>query len=83
MCQSREITLTLNLLKEMYTISFFQLFIPKVMMMYVITVIGGLFYVTQFPEKIFPGTIIIMLPSIKGTHTPYTHENQLLLLRVK
>ena len=27
----------------------------KILVMYFITVIGGLFYVSQFPEKMFPG----------------------------
>ena len=33
----------------------FQFFIPKIIVMYVITLIGGFFYVSQFPEKIIPG----------------------------
>ena len=28
---------------------------PKITVMYIITVIGGFFYVSRFPEKILPG----------------------------
>ena len=42
---------------------FLQLFISKIFVMYVITVIGGLFYVSQFPEKMFPGILGMVLLS--------------------
>ena len=32
-----------------------QFFMPKILVMYVITIIGGFFYVSQFPEKMLPG----------------------------
>ena len=34
---------------------FLQLFMPKVLVMYVLVLLGGLFYISQFPEKLFPG----------------------------
>ena len=32
-----------------------QFFMPKIIVMYVITIIGGFFYASQFPEKVIPG----------------------------
>ena len=40
---------------------FLQLFMPKVLVMYVLVLLGGLFYISQFPEKLFPGECRVMV----------------------
>ena len=37
---------------------FLQFFMPKIIVMYIITFIGGFFYVSKFPEKILPGELM-------------------------
>ncbi len=45
----------------------FQLFMSKVFVMYIITIIGGLFYASQFPEKMFPGIIMLCSMHCNGS----------------
>ena len=35
---------------------------PKIVVMYVITITGGTFYLSKFPENFFPGKIIALVP---------------------
>lgn len=37
--------------------SFLQIFLPKIVVMYILATIGGLFYLSKFPEKWFPGNM--------------------------
>ena len=37
-----------------------QLMMPKIVVMYVITITGGTFYVSKFPESFFPGKLHVL-----------------------
>ena len=37
--------------------------LPKIVVMYVITITGGTFYLSKFPEKFFPGIFHTFLPA--------------------
>ena len=39
-------------------ISFFQLFIPRVIVMYALGMMAFAFYITKFPERFIPGKIL-------------------------
>ena len=51
--------LVCGLFLHLITILSLQFFMPKIIVMYIITFIGGFFYVSRFPEKILPGECII------------------------
>ena len=42
--------------------SLLQIFLPKIIVMYSLAVIGGTFYLSKFPEKWFPGIQALLEP---------------------